>query len=162
MIFPANPLHSLLGCELIIVVYFALGSFSWAQDTPIRFGSEVRPILSNYCFRCHGPDDAHREADLRLDTLEGATTPVGDQQPIVPGSASTSYILERMRTTDESLRMPPIDSGLELTESQIATIESGSTRVPNTKVTGPSTRSQAPPYRSSIQNWDRIRSTRLY
>ncbi len=151
MIFPANPLQSLLGYELIVsfrsakvasmiaafaerkatmlvfafslVVYFALCSLTWAQEAPIRFGSDVRPVLSNYCFRCHGPDDAHREADLRLDTLEGATTPIGDQQPIVPGNASTSYILERMRTTDVSLRMPPIDSGLELTESQIATIE---------------------------------------
>ena len=94
-----------------------------AQEAPVRFGSQVRPILSNYCFRCHGPDDTHREADLRLDTLEGATQTIGDQRPIVPGDASASYILERMRTNDESLRMPPIDSGLVMTESQVAIIE---------------------------------------
>jgi hypothetical protein len=88
----------------------------------VDFQRDIRPILSNHCFKCHGPDEGTREADLRLDTAEAATADRGGYQAIVPGDAGASAIIERMETDDADLRMPPADSGLTLTPAQIALV----------------------------------------
>lgn len=88
------------------------------SDT-IDFTRDIRPILSNHCFKCHGPDEATREAGLRLDTAEGATEDFGGYQPIVPHDAELSEVVARLTSDDEFLRMPPAGSGLELSDAQI-------------------------------------------
>ena len=79
----------------------------------IDFASQVRPILSDACFACHGPDEETREADLRLDDPDSAVA------VIQPGEASASELYARLVETDPELKMPPPDSGKSLDASQI-------------------------------------------
>ena len=72
------------------------------------FSRDVRPILSNRCFKCHGPDDTHREAGLRLDHREDAMRPLDSgRRAIVPGHADDSELVARITSTDPDLVMPP-------------------------------------------------------
>src|SRR5262245_14718907 len=89
----------------------------WAATTD--FNREIRPILAENCFKCHGPDPAAREVDLRLDSLAGATADRGGYQPIIPGDPAASELVSRIENADESLRMPPADSGKHLSAEQI-------------------------------------------
>ena len=87
---------------------------------PVDFLHDIRPILSDNCFMCHGPDANHREAGLRLDVREGAfgETEYGDLA-IVPGEREASAIWERISSDDEFMVMPPPDSGKSLTPEQV-------------------------------------------
>lgn len=76
----------------------------------IRFSRDVLPILSDRCFHCHGPDESHREADLRLDLLEDATADRGGYSAITPGMAEASELIKRIVAEDDDLKMPPPDS----------------------------------------------------
>ena len=87
-----------------------------APAEPVSFATRVRPILSDRCFVCHGPDTEQRQAGLRLDTAEGVATVV------VAGDAAASVLHERIAEPDADLRMPPPDSHLSLTAEEIATI----------------------------------------
>ncbi|MFT7631155.1 MAG: mono/diheme cytochrome c family protein, partial [Mariniblastus sp.] len=84
------------------------------------YNRDVRPILSNNCFQCHGFDLNTREAGLRLDTFEGATGELesGDGQAIVPGEANQSILLTRVLAHDAD-QMPPKDSDKQVTPQQI-------------------------------------------
>ena len=73
----------------------------------IRFNEHIRPILSQTCFQCHGPDEKKRDADLRLDTLEGATRDLGGYAAIAPGHPEKSALLERITSHDKTEVMPP-------------------------------------------------------
>ena len=95
---------------LIFVCTFA-GSIA-AED--LSFNRDIRPILSDTCFFCHGPDPNHREADLRLDIEEEA---IGNA--IVPGNVDESELIARIISTDDDLRMPPPESGKSLSKEQI-------------------------------------------
>ncbi|MFT4642130.1 MAG: putative membrane protein [Verrucomicrobiales bacterium] len=79
-----------------------------ASAGEIDFNRDIRPILSDNCIFCHGPDEAHREAKLRLDTLEGA------REVIVPGEPNKSALIDRIFSKDPDERMPPPDSAKEL------------------------------------------------
>jgi len=93
-----------------------------AEET-IRFNRDVRPILSNNCFYCHGPDPKHREADLRLDLREGATADLGGYAAIVPGDPKASQLLARVTSQDEDEAMPPPHSKKgRLTTEQVAVL----------------------------------------
>lgn len=92
---------------------------SSAAAAEIDFNRDIRPILSNNCFRCHGPDEAKREADLRLDTFEGATAELASGRAIEPHSVADSVIIARIESGDSSERMPPPDSELTLSPKQI-------------------------------------------
>ena len=81
----------------------------------IDFNRDIRPILSNHCFRCHGADEGSREAELRLDLRASAI----DHKAIVPGSADVSLMYERITAADESLRMPPEETGKPLSPAQM-------------------------------------------
>ncbi|MCA9129989.1 MAG: PSD1 domain-containing protein [Planctomycetales bacterium] len=93
-------------------------SASFSQGGEIRFARDVLPILSDNCFKCHGPDEAQRQVDLRLDVAEDALRT--DSPVILPGNSSESELILRVLTKDEDQRMPPIDSRLQLTERQRA------------------------------------------
>ncbi len=88
----------------------------------VDFARMVRPILSENCFRCHGPDEAAREADLRLDTRSGLYGKEGDTELLHPGDASTSELFRRITAQEESELMPPPDSGRRLTAREISLI----------------------------------------
>lgn len=89
----------------------------------IDFNRDVRPILSDLCFQCHGPDQSQRKADLRLDLKEGLLGKDPESAIIVPGKATESELFSRLITTDPDLKMPPADSGKEMTPAQITTIK---------------------------------------
>ncbi|MCB1209782.1 MAG: DUF1549 domain-containing protein, partial [Verrucomicrobiales bacterium] len=86
----------------------------------IRFNRDVRPILSDKCFFCHGPDSKKREADLRLDMRDSAV----EMKAIVPGKSSASEMIARILTTDPDDHMPPPESKLaKLTEAEIGVLK---------------------------------------
>jgi hypothetical protein len=88
-------------------------------ESQIDFQRQIRPILSDNCYHCHGPDAEERQADLRLDTREGALADLGGYAALVPGSSGQSELLARMLSTDAEERMPPPDSGKQLKPEQI-------------------------------------------
>ncbi len=83
-----------------------------AETERLTYNEHIRPLLSERCFACHGPDEGERQANLRLDTFAGATEDLGGYQAVVPGDPDASILVERISTEDESLRMPPADSGV--------------------------------------------------
>ncbi len=83
----------------------------------IDFTRQVRPILAENCFACHGPDDKARKAKLRLDTKEGA---LGHAGAIVPGKPDESELIARVTSKEADQVMPPPKSGKKLTAEQIA------------------------------------------
>lgn len=95
-----------------------------AQDAAaVDYSRDIRPILSNNCFRCHGPDEAQREAGLRLDTPDGAVADLGGYQAIVPENPEASHALVRILSSDPDEQMPPPDSGLKLTDAEISLLK---------------------------------------
>ncbi len=89
-----------------------------AKATNVDFDRDVMPILSQRCFKCHGPDVATAAGGLRLDSFAGATKSV-----IVPGLPEKSYLIDKVSAKDPAMRMPPENSGVKpLIESQIQTL----------------------------------------
>lgn len=87
---------------------------------PVDFATDIRPILSNNCYLCHGPDPSSREADLRLDTPEGLRAMLDAGMPsVTPGDRDASALWHRVTTDDPDDHMPPPDSGESLTPEQI-------------------------------------------
>lgn len=89
-----------------------------AANRPIKFNRDIRPILSETCFHCHGPDKHSRRADLRLDSLEGATAPIDGGKAITPGDLEKSEAWSRILSSDPEELMPPPESHLVLTDEQ--------------------------------------------
>ncbi|MEM6506704.1 MAG: PSD1 and planctomycete cytochrome C domain-containing protein [Planctomycetota bacterium] len=90
------------------------------KDEPILFNRDIRPILSENCFFCHGPDKKHQEADVRLDLFGAATRDLGGYAAIVPGNKEESESWLRM--LDEADPMPPKNSNKKLTAEEIELI----------------------------------------
>jgi hypothetical protein len=100
-------------------------SESLAIKDSVDYNLHIRPILSDRCFKCHGPDGNQRKANLRLDTPEGAYAALKDDpegRVIVPGDPDHSEVFLRIATADTSLLMPPVTSNLKLSEQEIAYI----------------------------------------
>jgi mono/diheme cytochrome c family protein len=92
-----------------------------ASERP-TFNRDIRPIMSDTCFRCHGPDRIARKADMRLDIREEATKPTrAGRTPIVPGDPGKSEIITRIFSTGANV-MPPKYAHKELTDAQKETI----------------------------------------
>ncbi|MGI9474246.1 MAG: DUF1553 domain-containing protein [Rubripirellula sp.] len=91
---------------------FALLSVAWCRADTVEFARDIRPILSDKCFYCHGPDEQHREADLRLDLQEEAFS------VIEPGQPDASELVARILSRDDDI-MPPVDSHKVLSDSEI-------------------------------------------
>jgi hypothetical protein len=94
-----------------------LGSFG--QTAPIEFNRDIRPILSDKCFTCHGPDERQRKSKLRLDTEAGAKADLGGRFAIVPGDPAKSELVRRVSAGDAARRMPPPYAPSTLTEAEI-------------------------------------------
>ena len=89
----------------------------------VDFNRDVRPILSENCFFCHGPDKGHREADLRLDQKEGLLASHDDVRIVAPGDPGESELFRRIISDDPDERMPSKGSGKALTEKQVSTLK---------------------------------------
>ncbi|MDA0194433.1 MAG: PSD1 and planctomycete cytochrome C domain-containing protein [Bacteroidetes bacterium] len=88
----------------------------------IDFNFHVRPIISDRCFKCHGPDEKARKADLRFDLEESAFSKIKDKEtfPIIPGNPLESALVERILSHDPDFAMPPPESKLALTDEERA------------------------------------------
>lgn len=94
------------------------------DGTPIDFSRDVKPILSDKCFHCHGPDPQTREAGLRLDTREGILeSHASGGRAVVPGNLDQSEMVYRIETDFEFDRMPPERSGKSLSEDEVKTLK---------------------------------------
>lgn len=91
-----------------------------SSSDKVDFNRDVRPILSNNCYQCHGPGETHRKAGLRLDTEEGALVALkSGKRAVVPGDRNSSALFHRITTTDEADKMPPVESDKTLTPHEI-------------------------------------------
>src|SRR5258707_10772914 len=93
-----------------------------AQETrlPVDYNREVRAILSKNCYACHGPDEEHRKAGLRLDRRDAVVKELeSGMKAVVPGKVDESELYVRITTDDPAERMPPKNSGRELTPAEI-------------------------------------------
>ncbi|MEX2185773.1 MAG: PSD1 and planctomycete cytochrome C domain-containing protein [Pirellulales bacterium] len=108
----------------ILAAMVALAATVRADDEQVNFSRQIRPLLAENCFHCHGLDEKSREADLRLDTRDGlfAKTEAGDVV-IAPGDADKSLIFQKISASDPADRMPPEDFEKKLTPEQIATVK---------------------------------------
>ena len=89
----------------------------------VDFNFHVKPLLSDRCFKCHGPDDRQRKGGLRLDVQASAlATLETGHRAIVPGSTSKSELVRRITSTDPKVMMPAPDSHLALDEIEKATL----------------------------------------
>jgi mono/diheme cytochrome c family protein len=112
----------------ILIVVFANGLS--AAERPVaslpervEFNRDIRPILSDNCYFCHGPDKNKREADLRLDTEGGLATKLDAGSVVDAGKPDSSVLVHRIVAADESERMPPVESGKKLSERDIALLK---------------------------------------
>ncbi len=108
------PFLRLLLCFFALVTAIGAGSHSVLADDAIDFNRDIRPVFAAKCFACHGPDESHREADLRLDQRDAAI----DYGAIVPDTPEESLLLERILTDDPDLQMPPPHTNDKLTAEQ--------------------------------------------
>ena len=93
---------------------------------PVDFDRQIRPVLSENCFSCHGPDEETRMANMRLEVKDSAQspfTPRDGYRIITPGDSAGSRLYQRISAKDEAFRMPPPVSNHKLTEAQIALIK---------------------------------------
>jgi len=107
--------HMFSACLLMLLYSMRTAS---ADDTQLRFNRDIRPILSNKCFRCHGFDEKGRKGDLRLDKREDAVATHDGKPAIVPGKPQESALLQRITTSDSDDVMPPPDSKLSLSDEE--------------------------------------------
>ncbi len=118
--------------SLLLILLLSLASCGKSDDTfptlpfsqtsssrPISYNRDIRPILSNHCFRCHGPDEAARKRNLRLDTAEGARALLKSTlHAIVPGDPDASELVNRVTSQDPDDVMPPPELHLPLSQEQ--------------------------------------------
>ena len=93
-----------------------------AAGRPVDFQREIRPILSDTCFVCHGPDQSTRKANLRLDIHEEALAARRTGAPIVPGKPDESLVYRKITDENPARRMPPVSTHKTLTDVQKETI----------------------------------------
>src|SRR5258708_834625 len=103
-----------------------LGIFSIvlpAAERPLEFNRDVRPILADKCFLCHGPDAKNKNIPLRLDSEAAAKADLGKNvHAIVDGQPAASELIRRITSDNNGMKMPPVYSGLKLTEKEQDTL----------------------------------------
>ncbi len=111
---------------VITVVCVSVGTAGAEEpaQTKLDFNRDIRPILSDHCFECHGPDEGSRETDLRFDLKQSAFAELSDGEfAIVPGKPGDSQLYLRISSNDDDLRMPPADFGKPLKPAQIESLK---------------------------------------
>src|SRR4051812_19218353 len=103
--------------RLRLVTLVALVPSALLAQSKVEFNRDVRPILADHCFACHGPDDKARKADLRLDRQDDALAVIDLKKP------AESELVRRVTTVDKADRMPPDKFGKPLTPAQVETIK---------------------------------------
>ncbi|HLH03257.1 MAG TPA: DUF1553 domain-containing protein [Bryobacteraceae bacterium] len=103
----------------LLCLPFAVSTLLAATAPTVDFDRQIRPILSDNCFTCHGPDEKHRMAGLHFDTKDGA---FGKPGVIVPGNSAASKMYQKISNPNPALRMPPPYANRKLTAAQIETI----------------------------------------
>jgi hypothetical protein len=106
----------------LAVCHFPSTRFVRANDN-IDFARDVRPILARHCFACHGPDQAQRKGDLRLDTKQGAFADLGGYAPVVAGKVDESEMIARILSTEGDEVMPPGGPEKRLKPEEVATLK---------------------------------------
>ena len=118
---------------LVVIAAVATSVFIYAKNKPkeklpakVDFNNHIRPILSDRCFKCHGPDEKQRKANLRLDIADSAFAALKESPgsfAIVPGDPAHSQVFLRISSTDTSEQMPPPSSNVSLSAYEIKLIE---------------------------------------
>ena len=103
-----------------VAAWLGLLGFATAEEDRLEFNRDIRPLLSDNCFACHGPDEKTREAGLRLDRVDDSRLQLASgQKAIVPGDPATSELVRRITSAEPDLHMPPMESGKQLTAAQV-------------------------------------------
>src|SRR3954466_8202318 len=104
-----------------LVLAGALANARGEEPLPetVEFNRDIRPIFSDVCYKCHGPDKAKRKAELRLDVEASAKAKHDDGFAILPGLPEESELIRRITTSDADDHMPPADEGRQLTKRQV-------------------------------------------
>ena len=112
---------------VLLAAWTAIAHWATAQGGSgqhVNYSRDIRPILSNSCYKCHGPDEGGRKAGLRLDTRAGAIAKLeSGETAIVPGASAKSAMYQRLTSHDPDVKMPPADSGKSVSPEQIALIK---------------------------------------
>ena len=112
-----------MNCRSLAKVTVLVGALTVGLAKPgaagIDFNRDIRPVLSDACFECHGPDAAKRKAGLRLDTHSGATVARDGVRAIDPARLANSELLARITATDPDTRMPPPEANRQLNPGQV-------------------------------------------
>jgi hypothetical protein len=109
-------------CASITTVFLALPS-AFCADRAIRFNRDVRPILSDKCYGCHGPDAVAKKIPLRLDSEGAAKADLGGgRRAVVEGDTASSQLVRRITAENKGMRMPPVYSGITLSPPEIETL----------------------------------------
>ncbi len=110
--------------RLILLAAGCLGGAVSASAEKVQFNRDIRPIFSDTCYACHGPDENKIKGGLRLDSLEAARKGGKSGDPaIIPGAPEKSEVMKRLRTDDADEQMPPPEFHKVLTKAQIALVE---------------------------------------
>src|SRR5712692_7632687 len=110
------------GVVAVLLLTPAALAQSLSLPETIEFNRDIRPILSDKCYTCHGPDSANRKTKLRFDTEAGARQDLGGRFAIVPGDPAKGEMIRRITSSDQAFHMPPVYSGYTLNEREIGLI----------------------------------------
>ena len=107
---------------LLSVSWVAWTATTLAADVPVDFNRDIRPILSNRCLKCHGPDGDERQAGLRFDSREGVLAKLDSgKTAVVAGKPEESELIRRVASDDDDVRMPP--KGKRVPVEQVALLK---------------------------------------
>ena len=110
--------------KLLCVQLLTCWDITAHAETTLSYNTDIRPILSEHCFACHGQDEEARKAGLRLDTAEGATAMLeADEQAIVPGDGNASLLVQRILSDDPDTVMPPPETDKPLSDDKKAALQ---------------------------------------
>ena len=115
----------LIACVLAIQALTRVSGRAAQNPGPqIEFNRDIRPILSDKCLACHGPDAPNKAIGLRLDSEAGVLADLGGgRHAVVPGHPEQSELVRRITATDDGMRMPPVDSGRNLSKREITLLQ---------------------------------------
>ncbi|MCE9524596.1 MAG: DUF1549 domain-containing protein, partial [Planctomycetales bacterium] len=112
------------GVAIASLILFAAGNLISADEKKIDFSRDIRPILSNNCFKCHGFDEKQRQGGLRLDVKDGFGAKLeSGAVAVVPGKPDESELIKRLVHADPAEKMPPVASGKKLSPEQVELIK---------------------------------------